>query len=217
MGEIEIGISVEGQTEAYFIQYVLARYLYKFGIKISPPVILGGNVSVERVGKQLSMLSEHYKYVTSLYDFYGFQGKGNHEGRKHLIHRIMNHVSPYKKDNVIFPYIQMYEFEALLFSDSKILCNNIFYNSHDKIKCIDYFDDILKSKRPEQVNDSIETAPSKRLHKINRRYKKTLYGHIVAQKIGIEKIRKECKGFNGWIEFMISLKNNQHNQHNQHN
>ncbi len=202
--EYTIGISVEGQTEAYFVKYVLARYLKNYGINLANPLILGGNVNLARIENILSLMSSQYDYITTLYDFYGFEGKDNSDNYSSLCNKIKNQGVLKNKNNII-PYVQMYEFEAILFSDLAVLCK---YMDDDSQKIHQYkilFEENLKNKQPEEVNDSIETAPSKRIHRIFRKYKKSIYGYIVAQEIGISKIRAKCPNFNNWIEQLIKL------------
>ena len=60
--------------------------------------------------------------------------------------------------------------------------------------------DILKSfnNNPEKVNDSVETAPSKRLEK-STNYRKTTHGPNIAEQIGLAKMRDMCSGFDDWL------------------
>lgn len=57
-----------------------------------------------------------------------------------------------------------------------------------------------EASTPEHINNSPETAPSKRLKKLIKNYSKIRYGTIVAKEIGIDKIMRECKHFAKWIE-----------------
>lgn len=60
---------------------------------------------------------------------------------------------------------------------------------------------------PEDINDSSETAPSKRLEKIFIGYSKTTDGMRIAEKIGIQKMMQKCPCFKAWIETIISTAN----------
>lgn len=57
---------------------------------------------------------------------------------------------------------------------------------------------------PEQINNSPQTAPSKRLIK-HTAYRKTTHGPKIAQTIGIDKIREKCAGFNAWLSQLEAL------------
>ncbi|MCL2567098.1 MAG: DUF4276 family protein [Alphaproteobacteria bacterium] len=202
--EITLGISVEGQTEAYFAKYVLARYLKNFNINLADPLILGGNVNIPRIESILYLMSSNYDYVTTLYDFYGFEGQNIGETKESLCERIKTSGVLKTRSNII-PYIQMYEFEALLFSDLNILCKYMDDDPAVVQKYIELFQANLGGAKPEQVNNSILTAPSKRIHAIFKRYKKSIYGYTIAQEIGIHKIREMCPNFSNWLENLINL------------
>ena len=204
---VKIGICVEGQSEALFVKYVLSRYLFKHNIHLQDPVILGGNVNLPRISQFLSIMAPQYDFITTLYDFYGFQGKNDHETADALELRIKQDEKLISFSNII-PYIQKYEFETLLFSDLNILVSHLYHDPELKQQCLTAFQININGKEPEDINDSIATAPSKRIHAIYRRYKKSLLGYIIAQDIGIEKIKERCPRFNKWLDSLIALANN---------
>jgi hypothetical protein len=87
----------------------------------------------------------------------------------------------------------MYEFEALLFSDSQILADKLQVSK-------ELIDNILSEcHEPENINDSPASAPSKRLEAISDRFKKTTTGITIAKEIGLQKIREKCPIFNEWL------------------
>jgi hypothetical protein len=200
---LNIGISVEGQTEAMFCKYVLSRYLKKHNINLGEPVNLNGNINIHRVSNILSLMSNQYDYVTSLYDFYGFQDKKANENHLQLAQRISQHVVSIK--NNVIPYVQQYEFETLLYCDINILCKHLYTNDIEMIKCREEFLLDIGNKKPEEINDSIQTAPSKRISHIFKKYKKSVYGYIIAQDIGIEVIKSNCPRFSSWLDSLILL------------
>lgn len=204
MSKITIGISVEGQTEAYFAKFVLSRYLARYGMQLADPVILGGNVTIDRVNNILSLIADNYDYTTTLYDYYGFSGLENGETWDDIEQSIKDSMILLGKNNII-PYLQKYEFEALLFSDIEILCKHIYYNKDERNMHIELLKQDIGDLQPEEINGGITTAPSKRIQKIYRKYKKSIYGYIIAQDIGIEKIREKCPRFNSWIKILLSL------------
>ena len=59
---------------------------------------------------------------------------------------------------------------------------------------------------PEQINDNPQTAPSKRLEKLSDRFKKTTTGIVIAEAIGLEKIRQKCSVFNRWLTKIEDLR-----------
>jgi hypothetical protein len=53
---------------------------------------------------------------------------------------------------------------------------------------------------PEEINDSPETAPSKRIMRIfEGAYSKTVHGPLIAESIGMDAIRTKCPAFNEWV------------------
>lgn len=100
-------------------------------------------------------------------------------------------------DRRFIPYIQLHEFEALLFSSDR----GFKYFSEEEIKklaaIIDEFDN------PEDINSNPESAPSKRLMKIVDNYDKVLFGNVMALEIGIDTILNKCPRFKAWTEELI--------------
>jgi len=101
------------------------------------------------------------------------------------------------------PYVQLHEFEALLFSDISVIEDN--FESGD-FKDYDYLLETDKAfSNPENINDGKTTSPSKRLNRIIGDYSKVVYGSLLAQEIGLDKIRERCPRFNNWIERLLSI------------
>ena len=50
-----------------------------------------------------------------------------------------------------------------------------------------------------------ETAPSKRILKVYPKYRKTTQGPVIVQRIGLDKIRVECKHFDWWVSTLEEL------------
>jgi hypothetical protein len=85
---------------------------------VGKPQDMRGNISIDRVSRKLNSLVDNYDFVTTLYDFYGFGKRGleNDETKETLEKKIKESIKSNQQHKII-PYIQMYEFEALLFSD----------------------------------------------------------------------------------------------------
>ncbi len=196
---VRVGISVEGPTEERFVKTVLAPYLAIKSIYITP-ISMGGGVNVDKVKSELKKIAFSFDYVTTLYDFYGFSRKEVGETKQSLEQRIADTVHVNIKDKVI-PYIQMYEFEGLLFSSPEAIANVLMDD-----QLIKWAAEILNkfNNNPELINDSVETAPSKRLEH-DTAYRKTTHGPNIAREIGIDKIREMCPRFNDWISRLEGL------------
>ena len=117
---ISLAISVEGRTEEEFVKQVLAPQLRRRGVE-SEPSLLNGDVRVPRLGGEMARLLQNHAYVTSFVDFYGFRDKGSRETPEELERRIASEVRRNTRQEYdpqrVFPYVQQYEFEGLLFSD----------------------------------------------------------------------------------------------------
>ena len=102
-------------------------------------------------------------------------------------------------DRRFIPYIQLHEFEALLFSNN----NGFEYLWEDDMSSktkniVDSFEN------PEDINSAPETAPSKRLLAINQKYDKVLEGNVIALEVGINEMLAKCPRFADWVSRLIT-------------
>jgi hypothetical protein len=104
------------------------------------------------------------------------------------------------------PYIQPYEFEALMFSNPEITARMIASTEQDAVQMRVKMEVIMESfPSPEHINGKY--APSKRLEEIIPNFKKNKagragYSWMAAKEIGIPELRQKCSNFNEWIEMM---------------
>ena len=207
-----LDIVVEGPTETAFVDKVLAPHLMEQGV-CPFPNSLDGNVSVARLASRMAgwLRSPTSDFVTSLVDFYGFRDKQSHETVRELQARIANRIadeirrsSPqgYDKGRVL-PYVQQYEFEALLFSDVRAF----FVLPFASDRSVHALQGVRSQfPTPEDINDNPDTAPSKQIEQVMlRRYTKPRDGYLVAEEIGLDKIRAECPRFNEWVTRLETL------------
>ncbi len=196
---VRVGISVEGETEEQFVKQVLASHLEERDVFAVPKTMRGG-VSLARVRVQLKSIAYGFDYVTTFYDFYGFQGKDPDETKASLEEKIRKGVHKSIRRKLI-PYIQMHEFEGLLFSCPELVEREL---KVDGVAA--WAGDVLKEFNgdPEKINDSRATAPSKRLA-VRARYRKTTNGPNIAKAIGVEGIRARCAGFDEWLGKLEAL------------
>ena len=201
---VRLAVSVEGQTEERFIKEVIAPHLEGQEI-YAQPIPLGsggGDVSMPRVRKDLISLLGSFDKVTTFYDFYGFRGKDEAESRESLEAKILDCVESQSRDRLI-PYIQMYEFEGLLFSSPEAIERNI-----PPYKGLSgWVRGVVNSfgGRPELINDSEYSAPSKRLER-KTEYRKTIHGPLVAKEIGLSVLREKCPNFGEWLSKLENLR-----------
>lgn len=210
---IRVCVICEGQTELAFVKEVLEPHLRDFGLVVIPSLLKtrpgkqgGGDVTTMRIAQHVKHDYAHFNYVTTLVDFYRFHGKQGHS-RASLEAAIIADAQQHTGGSLpcFKPYVQLHEFEGLLFSDVTkfewVLLDDWSEHYHNKLLSIrNGFD------TPEMINDSPETAPSKRLEKIfGRAYDKDGHGVIIAAEIGLQTIREQCPNFNEWLLWLESL------------
>lgn len=217
-----VHIICEGQTEETFVNEVLAPHLACFKVYpaaslVGKPGHKGGHVTISRIAYDIKrrLLDDGKAWCTTFFDFYGldpdFVGKqaaakkNGYENKameieRALLEHVINQTSAHAVQH-FFPYIQMYEFEGLLFSDPAKLATGL---------CVQHLaDDFVHIRKgfstPEEINDSPVTAPSKRILSLMPKYEKPLYGSIAAIEIGLDVIRRECKRFDKWVRRLEGL------------
>ncbi len=208
-----IAISVEGQSEREFVNLTLSPYFQiNFDIVLQPIIIctkrlcsgkkfLGGGVNIDRVCNEITNLLHSFDYVTTFYDFYGFPNPNNFNVNQ-LEKSIFTRINSEK----LIPYIQKYEFETLLFCAPEIIANEV---NNDNAKT--EVEQIITSFNGniEDINNSVDTAPSKRLIKLfndyDEFYTKTYHGPLIIEEVGIDAIRNLCPRFNSWVEKLSAL------------
>ena len=207
-----LGVVIEGKTEEAFVRNVLGEYLQQYQLEVAPTIIGsansrgdgGGNVSINGLARDMIISSWHNDFVTSLVDFYGFTGKGEmtvDQLESQIINSIQKIVSDHPNLDIFIPYVQMHEFEGLLFSNTSVFAE--IDASEDSILQLEQIR--TRFATPEDINDNSKTAPSKRLENLLRRYHKPRHGNIVAEAIGIDKMREECPRFDEWLKKLETL------------
>ena len=210
---VNLSISVEGQTEENFVKVVLAPY---FRTLTRPKIVkailiggLGGDVSYKRTKIDLEAEARDVSvdYVTTLYDFYGFKDYVSGDTNTSIETKILQNIDPAYQAKII-PYIQVYEFEGILFSDPPALskCIRLKQTKLSVGTILSWANTVLNSAHgnPEGINNKPNTAPSKRLEEYTN-YKKTHHGPLIASHIGLLKMRSACKNFNNWMSILDAL------------
>ena len=208
---MHLAVCVEGQTEEEFIKVVLAARLRALGIAPDPILIGsgrergGGSVTIKQLTADMARLYHTHDAVTSLVDFYGFQRRGGRTVdvlEAHLRGEIGKVVGDGWDEQRVLPYVQMHEFEGLLFSDVSAFASlsEATTESVDALQAIR-----TQFPSPEQINDNSDTAPSKRIAGVVPKYNKRVDGPLLAEIIGMDTIRAECPRFNAWITRLEAL------------
>lgn len=212
---------VEGSTEQTFVRDVLAPWLWdKSRVELvasaaGKPGKKGGNVygKVKRdIIKHLK--NPHFTAVTTFFDFYRMPPKWpgrtaartkSHANKPLTVEKAIREDIEGDVGNELIsrlrPYIQMHEFEALLFSDISALPEVM-----RKPSTKDQLDEIRAGfGTPEEINDSATSAPSKRIEGIYQYYQKPLHGVLAAKRITVEAMMEECPHFKTWVMALESI------------
>lgn len=188
-----LGISVEGATEREFVNRLLRPHLSRFGMAVTA-VDLRGNVSLDKVRGVLPALLGGFEHVSTLYDFYKFKGRDD-RSIEQLEVAIGELIDPQRRARLT-PYVQRYEFEALLFAVPQQAVEWL-QGSGVQLKAMQ--DAVTQCGSPELVNDSFETSPSHRMQKLFAGYDKKLHGPEIVELAGLEAIRMGCPRFDAWV------------------
>ena len=213
-------ITAEGQTEESFVNKTLKQHLAQFGVYADVRCVLtgkkkaktfrGGMTTYEKAKKDISRWlreeagNDDVAYTT-MFDFYalpddfpGYKDALLLQDPYEIVAKIEEAFSADIADPRFLPYIQLHEFETLLFVEPEKFG-------------IEYIDETKKIAKlraianefgnPELINQGAETAPSKRIIKVFADYEnnKPAIGSMVAHEIGVDMLRRTCRHFNEWL------------------
>ena len=219
-------IIVEGQTEEDFVNNILSPHL--LNQKVNPvhsDAFLfrggGGSLRFEKCRKVIldALKQDKAVYITTMVDFYkmppDWPGRNQASHCKKyqdkaatvenaLSQDILNQPGPSFNKSRFIPYVQMHEFEALLFSDTSKLAKR----GKKPAKISAQLERVLQSfSCPEEINDNDQSHPSLRIKQHIKDYDKRVDGILVAREIGLPKMRHECPHFNEWITKLEDIGN----------
>ena len=218
-------VHVEGETEETFVNEVLRPYLYERGYSEVSARLMGNVRQRSRRGgikgwaevrKDIlgHLKQDAGRFATTMVDYYGLPQSGNKTwpGRKAaggiafaqkaktvedaLLADISQGMGGAFNSGRFIPYVMMHEFEAMLFSDCEGFGRGI--GRVDLVPRLQAIRDQFAN--PEEIDDSPDTAPSKRIGHLVPDYQKPFMGNLAALEIGIHAIRRECPHFGEWLE-----------------
>lgn len=227
VNSVEVCVVVEGQTEQTFVRHVLGPEMAKRGIffhaaLIGKPGHKGGAVRFERAARDIGIFLAQRAdtFVSTMVDFFRIDPEwpGRREVERSLqsgtrltaaqkaeiletaTHNEISAAYPALRAAERFvPYIEMHEFEALLFSDATAFSNatGIPAAALQSIR--------ESHPNPEEINDDPENAPSQQIYRRFPRYRKVAMGKAAAEAIGIPAMRKQCPHFHDWLTRLEKL------------
>lgn len=213
-------VHVEGQTEESFVNRAIRPHLVSgFGYADVSARLLGnarqrakrgGIKPWDSVRKEIArhLQSDRGVLATTMVDYYGLPSTwlGRLEStqapftekaaivERELHENIARALGGGASDRFI-PFVVMHEYEGLLFSDPPGFAQAI-----GRPELAGDFHAIRSEfATPEEINDSPDTAPSKRVERLIPGYQKPLAGVQAAVDIGLDAIRRECPHFDEWV------------------
>lgn len=210
-------IYCEGPTEESFINEILYPYFFNIGIAVYPIICTtkrtaskkfkGGVSDYTKIQKELTMLCKQHRneYLTTMFDYYAMPDNTPgidcsepdiHKRIEQIEHTIDGDIN---QANCNFHFM-LHEFEGILFSkpDSFALIAD-----ENVVRSIQAIRDSYST--PEHINNSPETAPSKRLEALIPNYAKIKNGTLLSKEMGIDVIMEQCPHFRRWIESISVL------------
>ena len=225
-----LNIHVEGQTEEEFVNEILSGHLAQKGFHSVTARLIGnarlrasrgGIRSWQSTKKEIGnhLKSDPQCVVSTMVDYYALPSAGpnawpgraesarlNHQAKAtHLEKALLEDMQLSVGDRFgplrFVPFVLMHEFEALLFSDCGAFSRGILRPELEPM-----FQEIRNQfDTPEEINDSPQTAPSKRIENLAIAYNKPIHGIRAVREIGLARIREECPHFNSWITKLESM------------
>ena len=212
-----LNILVEGETEKEFVNNLIYHHLLAAGISNIRPITIetspgykGGDVRYEaRYKSNIENLlrGKEDMIVTSLIDFYKLRDDFPKYEEAKKIADVETRIKFLEDacltdiaDSRFIPYIQLHEFEGLLFADTKgfdLFADLPTTNKNELIGIVNSY------PNPELINEGVNTAPSVRLKRLIQPYNKPLYGNMIALENGFDIILQKCPRFNVWISTLI--------------
>ncbi|GAB1395984.1 DUF4276 family protein [Saprospiraceae bacterium] len=224
-----INIIAEGSSEEAFVNDVLVHHFAQMNKFVSVRKIEAGwdriNNKPAKGGllKYIKLRNDILRWIqsdrgkqdtwyTTFVDLYAFPK----DSLSPYTPQLQTIVNPYQKITALeaaiaqdinhpnfIPYVQLHEFEALLMVEPDRLLGMY----PDGQTGITRLKRDINGMNPEEINESPQTAPSKRIiqHLPDYEGQKAQVGPMVAQDIGLNLLRQKCPHSNEWITALENL------------
>lgn len=212
MRQLTLRVLCEGQTEYNFVTQVLTPHLRLYRVHATP-INLRGVMGFESLRNRIKGdvgRSRSHEYVTTMLDLYALpKYPGDSRDRRHSgierARKIEAAMSEGLPNPRFIPYVQVHEFEALVFVDLDQLPRAFPHGEANNV--VDRLKRSVEGTAPEDIDDGPETAPSKRLIRAVAMYaeRKDSAGPLIARKIGLPRLRASCPHFSEWIGKLEAL------------
>lgn len=223
-------VLVEGPTEETFVNGLLSPHLGRHGVWASARLMgrarararRGGIIGWPQARREIvnHLNEDRERYVTTMVDYYALPKAGRSAWPSRAqaatapvvskrpvvvetaLHRdVSRDMGSGFVASRFVPFVMFHEFEALLFSDCGAFAAAIGRPAlaPDFQKIRDQF------SGPEEINDSKNTAPSKRIGDLVGGYSKPRLGALAADAIGLDAMRSQCPHFGSWLDQLERL------------
>jgi hypothetical protein len=171
----------------------------------------GGDIKYARLKFNIEKLLQNEQdiLVTTFIDFFRlksdfprFQSAFRKQNKIERVEFLEKALADEIKNPRFIPYIQLHEFEGLLFASKD---GFEFLPDLRKANLKKLILAVNEKDNPEELNDGTLTAPSKRLEQLIPGFDKNkpFYGGLIAEVNTIEAILERCVRFKNWIETII--------------
>lgn len=209
-------ITAEGQSERKVAEELLAPHLTHFNIDVRARVVItnrklgkrGGMLDYQKIREDITrLLKEDPKdeaRFTTMIDLYALPSEFPGWTEARMLSQPQKRVTALEtalaKDigsNRFVPYIQLHELETLLYCDLSQIERRIA-GSHQGIQTLSKE---VMHLEPEEINEGVNTSPSKRIihHIPVYERSKTRVGAAAIAAIGLPNLRAKCPHFDEWI------------------
>ncbi|MGD0410289.1 MAG: DUF4276 family protein [Verrucomicrobiota bacterium] len=228
MNWLRLYVTVEGQAEREFADRALKPHLAGYSIDVRPRVTVtnrklgkrGGDLDFAKIRGDLLRLMKQDQHpeahFTTMVDLYAlpaaFPGWADAQKKKLPLERVAVLEAALQAelgDRRFVPFIQLHEFEALLYCDLEQLQQRIT-GSETGVAALKRE---VRDLEPEEINEGPATAPSRRIirHVPVYEWNKVRVGAPAAAAIGLPMLRKKCPHFGQWISNLERLAGNPKN------
>lgn len=226
-----VKVLVEGQTEESFVNKILAEHLAQQGVFLTPILLTtkrvknrnsrersmpgrrfkGGITTYEKVKLDVrNALNDKQALVTTMIDYYGLPNDFPEMRRSSIRNgaesaSYLEDAFAYDIDNPRFrPFLTVHEYEALLFSNPQEIA--AAFPEQDVHAPLQAVRDAFGSS--EEINQGPTSHPAARIMNVVVGYRKLFHGTLIAERIGLARIRETCIHFSEWVTWLESLAEN---------
>ncbi|HTT22338.1 MAG TPA: DUF4276 family protein [Candidatus Sulfotelmatobacter sp.] len=218
-----VNFVVEGQTEETFVRDVLAEYLAPRGVyararcvetsRTRAWISRGGMTTYARAKRDIQrwLSEDRTAYLTTMFDLYRLPDDFPNRSAASRVadpltkaELVEQGIADDVGDRRLVPYIQVHEFESLLFCAPQVTDGALAPPpSLSKLKRLQEIRDAFPT--PEHIDEGADSAPSKRILQIYEAYRKPVFGPLITQRTGMAVLRENCPHFHQWIERLEAL------------